>query len=84
MVTYDPYRAADFKLQMRGPRKRCYRCQHQGHEAKDCWSSTLTANTFTQKAAGAVYKATPEEVLQKTLPIVSNACIQPHQIIKRK
>ena len=130
---YDPYtlqcficrgyghRVADCRLQMRAPRKRCYRCQRQGHEAKDCWSSTPTANTFTQKAAGAVYKATPEEVLQeddscqsnvkievnrhptqtlkveameeeiqscieddrfllacgKTLPIVSNACIQP-------
>ena len=76
---YDPYmlqcficrgyghRAADCKLQMRAPRrseKRCYRCRRQGHEAKDCWSSTPTANSFTQKAAGAVYRATPEEVLQ--------------------
>ena len=81
---YDPYtlqcficrgyghRAADCRLQMRAPRKRCYRCQRQGHEAKDCWSSTPTANTFTQKAAGAVYKATPEEVLQEDESCQSN------------
>ena len=61
------HRAADCKLQMRAPRrpeKRCYSCQRQGHEAKDCWSSTTTANPFTQKAAGAVYRATLKEVLQ--------------------